>query len=167
MKVYLPTNEVLSDEEAYIKYRKLSDGKAEPIESIIWSDWDIYPFIYPEIPINHRMTNTLIEIESGYTYAVEMLSAEELMLQTREQIIQAVQSKLDRTAQSRNYDNILSLCSYANSTDQIFASEGQAGVAWRDACWRTCYEIVTAVQNGERSLPTVSEVLAELPKINW
>jgi len=82
-------------------------------------------------------------------------------------MVDAVQFLLDETAKTRNYDNILSLCTYANSTIQKFKNEGQAGVNWRDACWATCYQIMYDVQTGQRQLPSVEQVLSELPQIIW
>lgn len=82
-------------------------------------------------------------------------------------IVDAVQNYLDNTAKTRNYDGILSLCTYANSTILKFKDEGQAGVNWRDACWSTCYQIMYDVQTGQRQLPSVEQVLSELPQIVW
>jgi len=79
----------------------------------------------------------------------------------------AVQRHLDTTARTHNYDGILSLCSYAASTDPVFSAEGQAGVAWRDDCWRTCYQVMGAVKAGARAIPTVDELLALLPAMTW
>jgi hypothetical protein len=90
---------------------------------------------------------------------------------TPEQIIAtltaAVQAHLDATARTRNYDGILSLCSYAASTNPTFAAEGQAGVNWRDAVWASCYTIMAAVQGGTRAVPSKEELIAELPVIGW
>lgn len=83
------------------------------------------------------------------------------------QVVNAVQRHLDTTARTRNYDGILSLCSYATSTDQVFAAEGQAGVIWRDACWRTCYQGLAEVEAGLRQMPTPEEAVAELPPMEW
>lgn len=82
-------------------------------------------------------------------------------------IVTAVQRHLDTTARSRNYDGILSLCSYATSTDPVFAAEGAAGIAWRDACWRYCYQALAEVQAGQRPMPTPEEAIAELPVMVW
>lgn len=82
-------------------------------------------------------------------------------------IVAAVQLKLDATARSRNYDGILSLCSYATSTDPTFAAEGQAGVVWRDACWRYCYQVLADVQAGARNVPSIETLTKELPTIVW
>lgn len=79
----------------------------------------------------------------------------------------AVQRQLDQVAQSRNYDGILSMCSYANSAIASFAAEAQAGIAWRDAVWSFCYQVLAEVQAGSRSEPTVEQLVAELPAIDW
>ena len=88
-----------------------------------------------------------------------------------EQIIAALtragQMHLDTTARTRNYDGILSLCSYAASTHPTFGAEGLAGVAWRDAVWAACYAILADVQAGQRAVPTEAELLAELPVMVW
>lgn len=78
-----------------------------------------------------------------------------------------VQAHLDATARTRNYDGILSLCSYAASTSPKFGPEGLAGVAWRDAVWEACYAILEDVQAGSRSVPTANELMAELPAMVW
>lgn len=79
----------------------------------------------------------------------------------------AVQNHLDTTSRQRNYDGILSLCSYAASTSPKFGPEGLAGVAWRDAVWASCYAILADVQAGTRAVPTADELLAELPAMVW
>ena len=78
---------------------------------------------------------------------------------------QQVQNYLDTTAQERGYDGILSLCTYATSSNTTFAEEGQAGVIWRDAVWTKCYEILAGVQAGTREAPT--DIIGELPVMNW
>jgi hypothetical protein len=82
-------------------------------------------------------------------------------------ITSAVQHHLDDMARVRNYDGILSLASYANSTDPVFAAEAAAGITWRDACWRYCYQQLDAVTAGLRPMPTPDEAVSELPGIIW
>ena len=82
-------------------------------------------------------------------------------------LTEAVQAHLDATAQTHNYDGILSACSYASSTNTTFAAEAAACVAWRDAVWADCYTIMAAVQAGTHAMPTADSLIAELPTITW
>ena len=78
-----------------------------------------------------------------------------------------VQARLDTFAKTRGYDGILSACSYATSTNPRFAAEGQYCVEARDATWAKCYEVLAAVEAGSRPMPTLDELLAELPVLTW
>lgn len=83
------------------------------------------------------------------------------------QYIAAVQKRLDDFAQTRNYDGILSAATYATSTVPKFKAEGQYCVEARDATWAKCYEVLAAVESGSRPMPTMDELLAELPVLTW
>lgn len=100
---------------------------------------------------------------------VEELAAQALAEKNRiiTTLVSAVQNHLDATAKTRNYDGILSLCSYATSLNPIFGVEGQAGVVWRDACWAHCYQVMADVEAELRTIPTTSELIAELPVFTW
>jgi hypothetical protein len=90
---------------------------------------------------------------------------------TAEQIIAqytaAVQKHLDDFARTRGYDGILSAATYATSTVPKFKAEGQYAVVARDATWAKCYEVLAAVESGSRPMPTLDELLAELPVLTW
>jgi hypothetical protein len=79
----------------------------------------------------------------------------------------AIQAMLDAEARTRNYDGILSLCSYAASTNPPFAAEGDAGLDWRDAVWSESYRLMALVQTGQMPQPTIPELLAMLPEMVW
>ena len=79
----------------------------------------------------------------------------------------AVQAHLDGFARTRNYDGILSAATYATSTVPKFQAEGQYAVEARDATWAKCYEILAAVEGGTRPMPTMGELIAELPVLTW
>jgi sulfur transfer complex TusBCD TusB component (DsrH family) len=109
----------------------------------------------------------LVEHNPGLE-AVEFIPEQHIdVMALKTDIINAVQNLLDTTAQSRGYDGIVSLCTYISSHVPNFQTEAQAGVNWRDACWASCYQIMSDVEAGKRALPTVEEVLATLPPMTW
>jgi hypothetical protein len=96
----------------------------------------------------------------------EELQADALGLQ--QEIVDATQQRLDDFAATRNYDGILSLCTYATSTVPKFQTEGQYGVEARDATWAKLYEMLAEVQAGTRPMPTgYADVEPELPVLEW
>lgn len=97
----------------------------------------------------------------------EPLDPAVLLAQAQATYTAAAQALLDRAAQERGYDGVLSLCSYATSTNPRFAAEAAAGVAWRDAVWARGYEVLAQVEAGEMAPPTQDEFLAMLPTIVW
>lgn len=86
---------------------------------------------------------------------------------TIEDYQRAVQGTLDAKAQERNYDGILSLCTYATSGNPVFSAEAQSGLSWRDGAWAACYDLLTQWQAGTIPAPTIAEVLAALPVMDW
>ena len=80
---------------------------------------------------------------------------------------QAAQQRLDAFARTRAYDGILSAATYATSAVPKFAAEGQYAVQARDASWAACYQIMADVQAGLRAMPSVEQVLSELPTLEW
>jgi hypothetical protein len=79
----------------------------------------------------------------------------------------AVQAHLDATAQTRGYDNTYTCISYINSTDEVWRRESNAFNVWRDSIWRKAHEILNAFMRGEIEQPTIEEVIAQLPTIDW
>ena len=76
----------------------------------------------------------------------------------------AVQNRLEDAAKAKGYDSILSACSYTGFANP-FQIESQTFVAWRGAIWAKCYEILAAVKSGVRPMPTIEELIAELPEL--
>lgn len=78
-----------------------------------------------------------------------------------------VQNYMDKIVQARGYDDVFTCISYVDSTDEIFRREAQAVLAWRDKVWRLCYDILAEVNAGRRAVPSESELLAMLPRLEW
>lgn len=79
----------------------------------------------------------------------------------------SVQFHMDGVVRVRGYDGILALCTYATSTNPVFAGEGQAGVAWRDAVWDVAIPIIADVVSGKRPIPTPEDWNTLLPPMVW
>lgn len=90
------------------------------------------------------------------------------VFESKKQLVtQAVQAHLDTTAQARGYDSIFTCISYVSSTDPTFNAEAVAAVAWRDEVWIYCHGVLAEVVTSARLEPTLEELLAELPAVNW
>lgn len=96
----------------------------------------------------------------------EELAAASAALQVS--IVEATQRRLDDFAHTKNYDGILSACTYATDPNPVFAAEGQYCVQQRSATWNTLYSILAEVQAGTRPVPTgYADIEADLPALNW
>ena len=83
-------------------------------------------------------------------------------------VVTATQARLDTFANTRNYDGILSACTYASSAVPKFQSEGQYCVNARDNTWAALYALMADVQAGTTPMPaTIDEVVALLPELTW
>ena len=122
---------------------------------------------YPQVAQWCNENNATIEDKGDYYEVVAIPEYIPTQEELKKMFTGAIQKYLDTIAQSRRYDNIFTAISYVNSTDETFAREAQACLVWRDKVWRKCYDILDAVEAGEREVPTIEELIAELPKINW
>lgn len=86
---------------------------------------------------------------------------------TADDFANAVQAHVDNAAKSRGYGDGFALSTYINSTLPQWAQEAEVFIAWRDAVWIYAYTELYKVQQGQRPIPTINELIAELPTINW
>ncbi|CAO3440140.1 hypothetical protein [Azospirillum endophyticum] len=101
------------------------------------------------------------------TYAGVPKSDEQLEAELTATIARDVQAWMDAAVRPRGYDSILSACSYATSTNPLYAAEGQACVAHRDDVWAICFALLGEVKARKRPIMTSAEVIAELPPLVW
>lgn len=73
-----------------------------------------------------------------------------------------IQLYLDRAAQAKGYDNITTACSYAGA-ENPFQAEAQSFITWRGNVWAYCYQQLDKVKSGEREIPTIEQIISELP----
>lgn len=79
----------------------------------------------------------------------------------------AVDAHVEETARSKGYNSAAHLSGYATSTVPTWASEAAAFISWRDQFWLTAIEILRQVTAGEIEQPTIEDLIASLPVINW
>jgi len=78
-----------------------------------------------------------------------------------------IQRYMDFIVSARNYDSIISACSYAASNHVRYGVEGRACLQWREDVWDAAYLILDDITNGRRAIPTVAALINELPKLTW
>ncbi len=129
-------------------------------------------------PITHGVRSAApVQVDGVWTqrWEIYQLSTEEVGANQaaaaqalQQSIVDATQERLDSFARTRNYDNILSACTYATSNIPKFAAEGQIAVNLRDATWAALYQILEEVQAGQREAPTgFSDIEPLLPPLEW
>lgn len=83
-------------------------------------------------------------------------------------VVQQVQDRLDQFAKTRNYDSIMSACTYVTSSVPRFATDGAYCVSVRDQTWATLYSFLAEVQAGTKPMPSsYADVEPILPKLVW
>lgn len=135
--------------------------------------YGLYPVVgeRPAEQAGKRITGPSYQFDGtvvNRVYAVEDIPFEELVAKVTAEITEAAQKRLDDFAKTRNYDGILSACTYATSSVPKFLLEGQYCVDARDNTWATLYTIMSEVQSGVRSMPSsYTDIEADLPVLTW
>ena len=81
------------------------------------------------------------------------------------EVTATVHKFLDETAMKYRYDNILSCRSYVGMTNSPFHAEASALANWSSDCWMHVGTVEYMVRAGLRTMPTVDEMMAELPPL--
>jgi chromosome segregation ATPase len=109
-------------------------------------------------------------VATGVTMTPEEVAAYEAAQATQALIdsyTRALEAHYDATAQQRRYDNRYT-CTVRAGYAGPFQAEGLAFAQWMDACNATAYQIMAAVQAGQRAMPaSPAALVAEMPAIAW
>jgi len=147
-----------------------------PSDAVL-AEWSVYPVVVAANPAYNADTQqvvtasepTLVDGVWTLTKRVENLTQEDLDAKAKALMgtySAEVQKLLDLTAKERGYDNIISMTSYANSTNTKWSAEAAEAIAWRDACWNEAL-----VQMGKYTVTgvkiTVEDFIAAMPTPNW
>jgi hypothetical protein len=79
----------------------------------------------------------------------------------------AIQAHVESTVKSRSYNDAATCASYVGSTIPAWQADAAAFCAWRDAVWTYAYAQLAAVQDGQRTQPSIADLIGELPAIAW
>lgn len=142
------------------------------------ADWGVYVVAPTAAPAFDSATQKLVESGPVKSSGVWLQSWNVVALTDQEQaaikraiqneVVARTQERLDAFAQTRNYDGILSACTYAGSLVQKFAADGQYCVQARDATWSALYAMLSEVEAGTRPLPSgYDDIESDLPILAW
>lgn len=142
------------------------------------AEWGVFPVIETNKPSYSKYTEFVDEItpvfdngqwvQTWSIRAITLVELNDVINQLKSEVIVSTQNRLDSFAQSRGYDGILSLCTYATSSVVKFQAEGAYGVQARDDTWATLNQILYDAENQLRPIPMdYSEIEPELPILTW
>lgn len=143
-------------------YAKILNEETKEVSVGLGTDVEFYKSIGMEEMEVEQAYNGAWYVK-GYAPAKPTPTEEEL----QQYFEDAIEAYMDSVVQTRNYKNIHTAASYVNSTNEKFAKEGAACNKWRDDVWDKCYAILAEVKAGKRAIPTLEEVIAELPVLVW
>ena len=110
------------------------------------------------------------EFPGDESKAKQYVPTEQDRAKLQQLVVKKVEQELDGLAQAKQYDSIVSLVGYVNSTDAHFKAEAIYGDNIRSTTYRNLYTFLGKVLAGEAQLPTSwNEVKqnANLPDFNW
>ena len=112
----------------------------------------------------HEISDIGIEPpENALTEEPVMPPTDVELLATMERLME---QHMDATAQADGWDDRWSCVARAGYPN-VWQSKAMAFGQWMDNCWLTAIQIRDNVLAGTRSIPTESELLAELPEMVW
>ncbi len=126
----------------------------------------VYP--KPEIP-EGKFKGYHYKIEDGVMRRWYLIcdGEDDKQLLVLEDYEDAVQKYLDDTVKIKGYDNVYTCLSYKGDPDPIFSAEADAVLNWRSQVWRAAQGILNQWQQGQIEQPTISEVISQLPTLEW
>ena len=126
-------------------------------------DFSEYKTIYRQLDDEIQYSNN----NETYVEPDPFVPREPSQDEIKQALIDGVQNYMDSVAAERGYDGILSACSYIDTGIERFDIEGLQARKWRSQVWAYCYEYLDEVLAGKRDIPTLEELIDELPKIDW
>lgn len=84
------------------------------------------------------------------------------------QFVSITQNRLDSFAKIKNYDNMVTACSYIHSSIEEFKNDANRCIELRDLTWVNLFQIFDEIRNGIRNIPSYyEEIEVDLPELVW
>ena len=83
----------------------------------------------------------------------------------QEYFMAKLQEYMDNKAKTYGFDNVFNAGSYIDSKIEKFKNDSRTLLDWRDSVWDRAYIILEEVLTGKRLVPTMQELLEELPQL--
>lgn len=96
------------------------------------------------------------------TYTVIDIPVEELQANLQKELERTIEAHIDSVVKSKGYNNQDSIAKYLVDTNPFY-EECKAISVWIGNVWIKAQEIQSEVEAGTRPIPTINEVIAELP----
>ena len=107
-----------------------------------------------------------IKLVNGVIVAIEPSPPTEEEIQA--QLEQGIEAWMNTVVAERHYDSIdTCIARYTDSPNPKYAQEAKAVKDWNTLVWDKCWAILAEVKAGTRPIPTLEEVIAELPVLVW
>lgn len=103
-----------------------------------------------------------VEVHNEYAMNFPVELQQEMMANAKIAFTAALNNYLDGIAQSFRYDDMKSVRSYTGF-DNPYREESIALAQWSADCWLIAGQIEADVVSGTREIPTIEEVVSELP----
>lgn len=142
----------------------LAVGAADVNDTAVLIGGVVYPL---SVIGDYALVDAVPGVQPGWGYSGGQFTAPTPPALSVAQYIAGMEINFDAQAQSRNYDN-RTTCALRAGYPGPFHNEGMAFAQWMDASNARAYEILAAVQAGQRPAPVdVPALLAELPQLVW
>lgn len=109
-----------------------------------------------------------IEDKGEYYEVVEIPAHIPTEKEIQEELERGVEAWMNAVVAERGYNSIdTCIARYTDSPNPKYAQEAKAVKDWNTLVWDKCWDILKEVKAGKRAIPTLEEVIAELPVLVW
>ena len=122
----------------------------------------------PEFAISQGWIACNDDVTIGWNYINNLFTPPAPVYLTFDELNNDTQQRLDNFATTKGYKDIVSVCTYATSTNPQYKSDADYCVLARDATWEQLYLIFAEINQGTRPMPTdYDQIAVDLPVLAW